>query len=97
MYFGTGRKDPNQRGLSRKHIVEGTKASLQRLGLSYVDIILAHRPDASVPMEEIVRAFNFVIDQGWAFYWGFSEASAAELQEAWAVADRLGLVGPSAE
>lgn len=48
-------------------------------------------------MEEVVRAFNFVIDQGWAFYWGTSEWSAAELQEAWGIADRLGLVGPSVE
>jgi len=56
---------PNDTGLSRKHIIEGTKASLQRLQLDYVDVIFAHRPDSTVPMEEIVRAFNWVIDQGW--------------------------------
>ena len=46
-------------------------------------------------MEEVVRAFNWVIDQGWAFYWGTSEWSAEQLEEAWAVADRLGLIGPA--
>jgi aryl-alcohol dehydrogenase-like predicted oxidoreductase len=64
VFFGTGRKDPNQKGLSRKHIIEGTKASLKRLGLDYVDIIYAHRPDVNTPMEETVRAFNHVIEQG---------------------------------
>jgi len=46
-------------------IIEGTKASLSRLQMDYVDIIFAHRPDPSVPMEEIVRAFNYVIEKGW--------------------------------
>ena len=45
-------------------------------------------------MEETVRAFNFVIDKGWAFYWGTSEWSAAQITEAHAVAQRLGLIGP---
>jgi aryl-alcohol dehydrogenase-like predicted oxidoreductase len=48
-----GNKDgiPNSRGLSRKHVIEGTKNSLQRLGLDYVDIIFCHRPDYDTPME----------------------------------------------
>ncbi|EPT01672.1 hypothetical protein FOMPIDRAFT_124742 [Fomitopsis schrenkii] len=87
----------NNMGLSRKHIVEGTRESLKRLGLNYVDIIFAHRPDSSVPIEETVRAFNWVIDQGWAFYWGTSEWSAREIEEAHHVADKLGLIGPIAE
>jgi hypothetical protein len=65
-------KDPNNKGLSRKHIIEGTKASLKRLGLEYVDIVFAHRPDPSVPMDEVVRAFNFLIDQGLTYYWSVS-------------------------
>lgn len=48
-------------------------------------------------MEEIVRAFNHVIDQGKAFYWGTSEWSASEIAEAWRVADKLGLIGPVVE
>ncbi|KAG6833273.1 hypothetical protein H0H87_009448 [Tephrocybe sp. NHM501043] len=59
------RTGPNDGGLSRKHIIEGTKESLERLGLEYVDVLFAHRPDNTVPMEEIVRAFNYVIDKGW--------------------------------
>jgi len=87
----------NSVGLSRKHIVEGVNASLGRLGLDYVDLIYAHRPDRLTPMEEIVRAFNHVIDQGKAFYWGTSEWSAEEIADAWRVADRLGLIGPVME
>ncbi|KAL8343084.1 hypothetical protein RB598_004436 [Gaeumannomyces tritici] len=48
----------NNHGLSRKHIIEGLRASLQRLDLEYVDIVYAHRPDRLTPMEETVRAFN---------------------------------------
>ncbi|KAL7747502.1 hypothetical protein RI367_007094 [Sorochytrium milnesiophthora] len=92
-----GGDGPNNKGLSRKHIVEGTMASLKRLQLDYVDVIFAHRPDASVPIEETVRAFNWLIDQGKAFYWGTSEWSAQEITEAHLVAQRLGLVGPTCE
>ena len=42
---------------------------MQRLQLDYVDLIFCHRPDEKTPIEETVRAFNYVIDQGWAFYW----------------------------
>ncbi|KAF9457265.1 NADP-dependent oxidoreductase domain-containing protein [Collybia nuda] len=91
------RKGPNAGGLSRKHVIEGTQESLARLGLDYVDIIFAHRPDSNVPMEEVVRAFNFVIEKGWAFYWGTSEWSAREIEEAHHVADKFNIIGPVAE
>ncbi|GAA6004600.1 hypothetical protein JCM10207_000951 [Rhodosporidiobolus poonsookiae] len=97
VFFGTGKSDPNQRGLSRKHIIEGTRACLERLQLDYVDILLAHRPDVGTPMEEIVRAFSWVIDQGLTFYWGTSEWTAAQIVEAINIADRLGLHRPVAE
>ena len=64
-----GGDGPNEIGLSRKHILEGTRASLDRLGLDYLDMVLAHRPDDSTPMEEIVRAFNMLLDQNLALYW----------------------------
>jgi len=96
IFFGT-KNGPNARGLSRKHIVEGTQASLKRFQLDYVDIVFCHRPDLHTPIEETVRAMNHVIDRGMAFYWGTSEWSAAELTEAWRVADRLGLQGPIVE
>ncbi|KAJ1547841.1 hypothetical protein HK405_004810 [Cladochytrium tenue] len=88
---------PNQLGLSRKHIVEGTKAALERLDLDYVDLVFAHRPDDLTPMEEIVRAFNWVIEKGWAFYWGTSEWSAEQISDAHRVAEKLGLIGPLME
>lgn len=90
-------KPLNNTGLSRKHIIEGMNLSLKRLNLEYVDIVYAHRPDRDTPMEEIVRGFNFLLDQGKAFYWGTSEWSASEIAEAWRVADKLGLVGPCVE
>lgn len=92
-----GGEGPNDSGLSRKHIIEGTKASLKRLQLDYVDVLFCHRPDPNTPIEETVRAMNWVIDQGWALYWGTSEWSAEQLQEAWRVSERLGLIGPACE
>ncbi|KUF76827.1 voltage-gated potassium channel subunit beta [Phytophthora nicotianae] len=88
---------PNEMGLSRKHIVEGTKASLKRLEQEYVDVIFCHRPEPYTPIEETVRAMNYVINQGWAFYWGTSQWSAAEIIEACEIADRLGLIRPIVE
>ncbi|OJJ87922.1 putative voltage-gated K+ channel beta subunit (KCNAB) [Aspergillus glaucus CBS 516.65] len=87
----------NNHGLSRKHIIEGTRASLERLQLEYVDIIYAHRPDRLTPMEETVRAFNYVIEKGWAFYWGTSQWSADEISEACGIAKALGLIAPIVE
>ncbi|KAK9712202.1 hypothetical protein K7432_007302 [Basidiobolus ranarum] len=92
-----GGDGPNDRGLSRKHIVEGLNASLQRLQLEYVDLVLAHRPDPDTPMEEIVRAFNHVIHQGKALYWGTSEWGSQKITEAHMVSQRLGLIGPVLE
>ncbi|PIN17719.1 Voltage-gated shaker-like K+ channel, subunit beta/KCNAB [Handroanthus impetiginosus] len=89
-----GGPGPNDKGLSRKHIIERTKNSLKRLDMDYVDVIYCHRPDISTPIEETVRAMNYVIDKGWAYYWGTSEWSAQQIAEAWGVAERLDLVGP---
>lgn len=63
---------PNCNGLSRKHLIEGLTNSLKRLNLEYVDIVFAHRFDSEVPMEEICRGFNHLIEKGLAFYWGTS-------------------------
>ncbi|KKA28744.1 hypothetical protein TD95_003290, partial [Thielaviopsis punctulata] len=99
IFFGSAHGDSpvNQKGLSRKHIIEATNASLKRLQLDYVDLIFAHRPDRNTPIEETVRAFNYLIDNGKAFYWGTSEWDADEIAQAWRVADKLGLVGPVME
>ncbi|EPS64143.1 hypothetical protein M569_10638 [Genlisea aurea] len=92
-----GGPGPNDKGLSRKHILEGTKNCLKRLDMDYVDVLLCHRPDATTPIEETVRAMNYVIDKGWAYYWGTSEWSPQQITEAWGVAQRLDLVGPVVE
>ncbi|KXN71717.1 Aldo/keto reductase [Conidiobolus coronatus NRRL 28638] len=97
IFFGTGGWGPNANGLSKKHLIEGLNASLKRLQLDYVDLVFAHRPDPETPMEEIVRGFNHLIDQGKAFYWGTSEWTPQQLTEAHTVAARLGLEGPTME
>lgn len=97
IFFGVGRKGPNDVGLSRKHLIEGLTESLERLQMSYVDVVFAHRPDSSVPMAEIVRAFNYLIDKGLAFYWGTSEWSARQIEEAFHVAADLKLISPISE
>lgn len=99
IYWGAafGDNPVNNGGLSRKHVIEGVNASLDRLGLEYVDLIYAHRPDRNTPIEETVRAFNHIIDTGKAFYWGTSEWNADEIATAWRYADKLGLIGPVME
>lgn len=98
IFFGTGRKEPNTRGLSRKHIVEGLKSSLERLQTPYVDIVLAHRPDAATPMKEIVEGFTQVIrNLNLAYYWGTSEWSATQITEATLIAEKYNLIPPIAE
>jgi voltage-dependent potassium channel beta subunit len=92
-----GGQGPNDRGLSRKHIIEGVNASLARLQLDYVDLVFCHRPDPDTPIEETVRAMNWVIDQGKAFYWGTSEWSADQIMEAAMIAQREHLIGPQME
>lgn len=62
--------------------------------LEYVDLVFSHRPDPLTPMEETVRAFNYLIDHGMAFYWGTSEWSAQQITEATEIARRLNLVPP---
>ncbi|KZT56409.1 voltage-gated potassium channel subunit beta-2 [Calocera cornea HHB12733] len=100
LYWGEkedGTKGVNDVGLSRKHILGGMRKSLKRLDLDYVDLIYAHRPDRYTPMEEVVRAFNYLISTGQALYWGTSEWSAEEVADAWGIAERLNLIGPLME
>jgi voltage-dependent potassium channel beta subunit len=97
VYFGDGRKKPNQTGLSRKHIIEACHDALKRLQVEYLDLYFCHRPDKKTPIEETVRAMNTLIDQGKVFYWGTSEWSAQEIMEAHMVAKSLGLIGPTME
>ena len=92
-----GGKGPNDLGLSRKRIVEGTDRSLSRLQLEYVDLLFCHRPDPATPIEETVRAMNHVMAQGKVLYWGTSEWSADEIAQAASIAEREHLIGPTME
>lgn len=92
-----GGNGPNDNGLSWKHLVEGTRNSLRRMRLSYVDIIFCHRPDPVTPMEETVRAMDYIIKSGYAFYWGTSEWSAAQIEQAFQIAERYNCILPIAE
>lgn len=98
IFFGTGRKEPNTRGLSRKHVIEGLKSSLQRLQTPYVDVVFAHRPDVGTPLLEIVEGFTQAIrNLNLAYYWGTSEWSAQQIAEATRLAEKHNLIAPVAE
>lgn len=92
-----GGQGPNDRGLSRKHILEGIDASLRRLQLEYVDLYFCHRPDLHTPIEETVRAMSQVVNQGKALYWGTSEWSAEQIRCAYDIARQEHLVPPTME
>lgn len=78
----------NDRGLSRKHVFEQLHASLKRMELDYVDIFYCHRYDTETPVEETLRTIDDMIRQGKVLYAGVSEWTAAQIEEAVAVADR---------
>jgi voltage-dependent potassium channel beta subunit len=90
-------EDVNDRGLSRKHIMESIDKSLARLGTDYVDIYYCHRPDAETPILETAQAMDDLIRQGKALYWGTSEWSGEQIEEAYAVCQEHGLYPPKAE
>ncbi len=88
---------PTQRGLSRKHIHDACHAALRRLQLDYLDLFYCHRPDLETPIEETVRAMDDLVRQGRVLYWGTSEWSAQQIQEAYGVARQYGLTPPTME
>lgn len=87
----------NDRGLSRKHIMESIDKSLQRLGTDYLDIYFCHRSDPDTPMEETVRAMEDLVRMGKVLYWGTSVWSAAQIEQAVGVADRINGYRPQVE
>ncbi|SHE57550.1 voltage-dependent potassium channel beta subunit, animal [Marinitoga hydrogenitolerans DSM 16785] len=92
-----GGNGPNDRGLSRKHLLEGTWNSLKRLQLDYVDLIFCHRPDPDTPIEETVLAMDYIIRNGLAMYWGTSEWSAEQIEAAFEAAEKLNCIPPTME
>lgn len=89
--------DVNDRGLSRKHILESIDKSLQRIGTDYLDLYFCHRYDADTPLEETARAMDDLVRQGKVLYWGTSEWTGAQLRAAHAHADRRNLAAPAVE
>lgn len=83
-------ENPNDQGLSAKHLFEGCHNSLRRLGVDYLDLFQCHRPDSSVPLAETVRVMDDLKRQGKILYWGTSEWPAWMIAEANAIADRNG-------
>jgi len=81
----------NDRGLSRKHIMESAHASLRRLRTDYLDLYQAHRYDHETPLEETMRAFDDLVRQGKVLYIGVSEWRAEEIAAALRIADQMGL------
>ncbi len=88
---------PNDTGLSRKHLVEGIKNSLKRLDMDYVDILYCHRSDPNTPIEETIIAMDYIIRSGLAFYWGTSEWSSNELEEAFLLCNKYNCIPPITE
>jgi len=83
--------DPNQRGLSRKHIRHAIDDSLRRLGTDYVDLYQIHRLDYETPMEEILDALDGVVKEGKALYIGASSMFAWQFAKMLYKADEMGL------
>jgi aryl-alcohol dehydrogenase-like predicted oxidoreductase len=89
VYWPTG-PNPNNRGLSRKHILESLHASLDRLQTDHVDLLQAHRYDYEAPLEETLRAFDDLVRQGKVHYVGVSEWTAEQIADALRLADEMG-------
>lgn len=92
-----GGNGANDTGLSRKHLLEGTKASLKRLRLDHVDLLYCHRPDPNTPIDETVLAMDYLVRQGYALYWGTSEWSAEQIEAAFQTAEQLNCIKPTME
>jgi aryl-alcohol dehydrogenase-like predicted oxidoreductase len=88
VYWPTG-SGVNDRGLSRKHILESIDGSLRRLGTDYVDLYQAHRYDVETPLEETMQAFADIVRRGKVLYIGVSEWSAEQLRAAHELAVEL--------
>jgi aryl-alcohol dehydrogenase-like predicted oxidoreductase len=81
VYWPTG-DGMNDRGLSRKHIMESVHASLRRLQTDYVDLYQAHRFDYEAPVDEVLTAFDDLVRQGKVLYLGVSEWKSSQIREA---------------
>ncbi|MFO0931260.1 MAG: aldo/keto reductase family protein [Planctomycetota bacterium] len=93
VFWPTG-PGPNDRGLSRKHVVESCHASLRRLRTDYLDVYQCHRFDPDVPLEETVRAMEHLVASGKVLAWGVSVWTGAQIAEGLRIARSVGGYGP---
>lgn len=89
--------NPNDRGLSRKHIIESIDKSLKRIGTDYLDLYFCHRYDPEVEVEEVVRAMEHIVRQGKVLYWGTSVWESDQIESAVAQANRFNGFIPAVE
>lgn len=94
VYFPMG-EGPNDGGLSRKHVFEQCHASLERLGVHYIDLYQCHRYDEDTPLEETCGIMNDLVRQGKVLYWGVSEWTAEQIRQAVEVCRARGWSPPS--
>ncbi|HMS64349.1 MAG TPA: aldo/keto reductase family protein [Ignavibacteria bacterium] len=92
--FGKMSDDPNDKGLSRKHIFESVNKSLINLKTDYIDLHQCHRYDTETPLEETCRAYNSLIEHGKILYWGVSEWTKEEIEYAVNLCEKLNLHKP---
>jgi voltage-dependent potassium channel beta subunit len=90
-------EDPNDRGLSRKHIRESVEKSLKRIGTDYLDVYFCHRFDPETPVEETARAMDDLVHEGKVLYWGTSEWTGAQLRAARDTCEARNLYRPQVE
>jgi aryl-alcohol dehydrogenase-like predicted oxidoreductase len=88
--YGEMGRGPNDRGASRGHIMDGVKASLDRMGLDHIDLFQIHANDPITPVEETLRALDDLVSQGLVRYIGCSNWQAWKMMKAHGISDRLG-------
>lgn len=97
-FFWGLHQGPNEKNtLNRKYLLEAIGGSLERFGLSHVDIAFCHRPDPETPVDEVVLAMHDMVQRGQAHYWGTSEWSAEQFRAAWDFAEQWRLHRPVVE
>ena len=90
VFFPTG-SGPNDRGLSRKHIIESLDKSLKNMQVDYLDMYFCHRFDNETPVEETVQTLSDMVERGKILYYGVSEWSPVQIMEALQIIDKKGL------